>query len=216
MTLLTLKAHFVCAAAPAVAPMAITFDACEVPLGTSVGWMRWDEMSKDSSSPPSHLGHTLRKPGAAILPWTYTLLLWHLSSWVPTLSLYSVWTDREVQKGNGEFTKLPGLPTSLLSSDPRIHQSDGLSCSCPSSLLTPHPTVLPPLHLQLSQQSGQCFISAFTCQGSSLSRLQDILPGLSLDSRLIFLRMEMIQGMRANPELLPASQMAGPFDSFPI
>ena len=105
--------------------------------------MGWDRTGQDllTTQPLRTHPQEWSEDDASIQPQTYTLLVWYLSSWVPTLSLYSIWRDREAQKESGVFTKIPRLPTSplLWSSHPPVRWAQLFLPFLPSQPHSPTP-----------------------------------------------------------------------------
>lgn len=104
MTLLTLKAHFIGTVASAVAAMAIISDFFRNSFGLKCWMDEMDEKRKSPSSQPSHLKYALKEGSSLVLP---SCRGWILSmsgtvSLVPTVYFYSIRTDREVKKENGD------------------------------------------------------------------------------------------------------------------
>ena len=103
--------------------------------------MGWDGTERDrTSSPPSHLGHTLRNGQRMMLLFNHRHTLSLSGTCLLGCLLYPFTPSEGTEKPRkkvGCSLRFQDCPPHL-SSDPLIHQSDGLSCSCHSSLLTPH------------------------------------------------------------------------------
>ena len=138
--------------------------------------MGWNGTERDrTSSPPSHLGHTLRNGQRLMLLFNHRHTLSLSGTCLLGCLLYPFTPSEGTEKPRkkvGSLLRFQDCPPHL-SSDPLIHQSDGFSCSCPSSLLTPH-SPAPLVPFSCPRKVGHA--SFLQSQG---------LPGLSLDSRFI-------------------------------
>ena len=123
--------------------------------------MGWNGTERDrTSSPPSHLGHTLRNGQRLMLLFNHRHTLSLSGTCLLGCLLYPFTPSERTEKPRkkvGSLLRFQDCPPHL-SSDPLIHQSDGFSCSCPSSLLgsfLSSKSCLPLNHRPLYKPSGQ-------------------------------------------------------------